>query len=92
MNEPTAHAECGYEHGDGTNGAVEEQAAGEPADATGPRGTGDARVDGVLAPLDELRTMPTADHVAVFTQVHRGLTEALGDLEPYSGSPGGEAE
>jgi hypothetical protein len=40
--------------------------------------TGDARVDGLLARLDELDEGPLAEQVEVYEDIHRGLSEALG--------------
>ena len=43
--------------------------------------TGDMRVDETLARLDDLDGLPVEAHPAVFEQVHRGLTAALGALD-----------
>lgn len=43
--------------------------------------TGDARVDAVLAPLATLADAPIAEHVGVYDDVHRGLQDALADLD-----------
>jgi hypothetical protein len=52
----------------------------EPLDAPAPD-TGDARVDAVLAPLSRLRQAAVADHPNVYDDVHRGLQDALADLD-----------
>jgi hypothetical protein len=44
--------------------------------------TGDARVDAATARLDELAHLPTADHVAVYDDVHHRLQDALSDADP----------
>jgi hypothetical protein len=44
--------------------------------------TGDARVDAATARLDELPDLPTADHVAVYDDVHQRLQDALADADP----------
>lgn len=44
--------------------------------------TGDARVDAATARLDELADLPTADHVAVYDDVHQRLQDALADADP----------
>jgi hypothetical protein len=44
--------------------------------------TGDARVDAATARLDELADLPTADHVAVYDDVHHRLQDALADVDP----------
>ncbi len=44
--------------------------------------TGDARVDAATARLDELADLPTADHVAVYDDVHHRLQDALADADP----------
>ena len=43
--------------------------------------TGDARVDAATARLEEVPDLPTADHVAVYDDVHRRLQDALSDAE-----------
>lgn len=43
--------------------------------------TGDARVDAVLVPLAALADAPIAEHPAVYDDVHRGLQDALADLD-----------
>jgi hypothetical protein len=43
--------------------------------------TGDASVDRTLATLTELDGLPLEEHAAVFTRVHRGLQDALVDLD-----------
>ncbi|MFI6503381.1 hypothetical protein [Nonomuraea typhae] len=42
-----------------------------------PEGTGDERVDAVLAGLDRLPGSPVSDHVAVFDDAFAGLEETL---------------
>jgi len=44
--------------------------------------TGDARVDAATARLAELADLPTADHVAVYDDVHHRLQDALADADP----------
>jgi hypothetical protein len=43
--------------------------------------TGDPRVDEVLAGLSGIENLPTAEHVAVYDQAHRGLQDALANLD-----------
>lgn len=43
--------------------------------------TGDPRVDAALARLAELDELPTVAHVEVYDAVHRGLQDALADLD-----------
>jgi hypothetical protein len=43
--------------------------------------TGDDRVDAALARLGELEAAPTADHPAVFQDVHRRLQDALTGID-----------
>jgi hypothetical protein len=43
--------------------------------------TGDPRVDQVLSGLAGIDDLPTADHVGVYDQVHRGLQDALANLD-----------
>ena len=43
--------------------------------------TGDARVDAATARLEEVPDLPTADHVAVYDDVHRRLQDALSDAD-----------
>jgi hypothetical protein len=43
--------------------------------------TGDARVDEVLARLGGIENQPTSEHVAVYDEVHRGLQDALANLD-----------
>jgi len=39
--------------------------------------TGDARVDGAMERLNELKDLPAIEHVTVFEDVHRRLHETL---------------
>ena len=50
---------------------------GEVGDALA---TADPRVDDAVARLAELRELPTADHVAVYEDIHSRLHDALADL------------
>ena len=43
--------------------------------------TGDPRVDEVLAGLSGIEHKPTTEHVAVYDDVHRGLQDALANLD-----------
>ena len=43
--------------------------------------TGDPRVDEVLSRLEGIESIPTAEHVAVYDEVHRGLQDALANLD-----------
>jgi len=55
--------------------------------------TGDPRVDAALDRLSELDSVPVAEHVDVFTDIHGRLTGAPadfgGDTEPDEASQGG---
>ena len=43
--------------------------------------TGDPRVDEILGGLAGIEHRPTTEHVAVYDQVHRGLQDALANLD-----------
>jgi hypothetical protein len=43
--------------------------------------TGDPRVDEVLRGLAALEGLPTAEHVGVYDEAHRGLQDALANLD-----------
>ncbi|MBA3744877.1 hypothetical protein [Sporichthya sp.] len=43
--------------------------------------TGDPRVDQVLAGLAGIGELPIAEHVGVYDQAHRGLQDALANLD-----------
>jgi hypothetical protein len=43
--------------------------------------TGDPRVDAVLVPLAALQSSPVSEHAGVYDDVHRGLQDALADLD-----------
>ncbi len=43
--------------------------------------TGEPRVDAALARLAELDEQPTVAHVEIYDAVHRGLQDALADLD-----------
>jgi hypothetical protein len=43
--------------------------------------TGEPRVDEVLAGLADIQNLPTAEHVGVYDEVHRGLQDALANLD-----------
>ena len=43
--------------------------------------TGDPRVDAVLGPLAALHAAPVVEHAGVYDDVHRGLQDALADLD-----------
>ena len=43
--------------------------------------TGDPRVDEVLGKLAGIEHRPTGEHVAVYDEVHRGLQDALANLD-----------
>ena len=52
--------------------------------------TGDPAVDEALGGLDQLKSIPVAEHPGVFEQVHRGLTQAMtraGDEPDQSEGP-----
>jgi hypothetical protein len=57
------------------------QEAVDEAGAAGLPETGDPQVDAVLSPLAGLPRQPVAEHVARFEQVHRGLQDALTQVE-----------
>jgi|CZKT01.1.fsa_nt_gi hypothetical protein len=52
-----------------------------------PAVTGEPSVDAALARLDELPGLPVTEHCAVFEQVHKSLTDVLGELD--TGLPSG---
>lgn len=56
-------------------------AKGQLAALAAPEVTGDARVDAATARLGDLAELPTADHVAIYDDVHRRLQDALADAE-----------
>ena len=43
--------------------------------------TGEPRVDAVVAGLSGIENLPTAEHVGVYDEVHRGLQDALANLD-----------
>jgi len=43
--------------------------------------TADSEVDAVIVRLDQLPDLEVADHVTVFTDVHRGLQAVLTELD-----------
>ena len=43
--------------------------------------TGEPRVDEVLGRLGGIENLPTAEHVGVYDEVHRGLQDALANLD-----------
>ena len=43
--------------------------------------TGDPRIDEVLSGLSGIEGRPTAEHVGVYDEVHRGLQDALANLD-----------
>ncbi|HEU4676121.1 MAG TPA: hypothetical protein VFS29_09050 [Motilibacteraceae bacterium] len=51
--------------------------------------TGDRQVDAALGRLPELDRLATAEHVAVYEDVHRALQEALGAAGSGAGAAGG---
>jgi hypothetical protein len=57
--------------------------------APAPPATGDVRVDEALAGLSDIDGLHVDAHPALFEQVHRSLTAALGALD--SGVPGAAA-
>jgi hypothetical protein len=74
------------EAGAGARGAAGQGAAaglgetgGQPAVQR--HGTGEPRVDAALARLDELGRRPVTEHRAIFEDVHRRLSDVLGELD-----------
>jgi hypothetical protein len=53
-------------------------------------GTGDARVDALVARLADVDGVPTTEHLAVYEDVHQGLRATLASLDetPAGGSNG----
>lgn len=43
--------------------------------------TGESAVDDALARLSQISETPTADHVEIYDDVHRRLTDALADVD-----------
>jgi hypothetical protein len=43
--------------------------------------TGESAVDDALARLSQTTEAPTADHVEIYDDVHRRLTDALADVD-----------
>jgi hypothetical protein len=43
--------------------------------------TGESAVDDALARLSQIGDAPTADHVEIYDDVHRRLTDALADVD-----------
>jgi hypothetical protein len=64
---------------------------GEPGELGKPDGqrpaTGEPRVDAALARLDELAGRPVAEHLAIFEDVHRRLSDVLGELDTREPPP-----
>lgn len=46
-----------------------------------PEPTGHPQVDQLLERLRELDEVPTADHVTIYDEIHRGLQDVLADLD-----------
>ena len=46
-----------------------------------PPATGESAVDDALARLSQISEAPTADHVEIYDDVHRRLTDALADVD-----------
>jgi hypothetical protein len=61
------------------------------ADETTGDATGEPRVDAALARLEELEELPVTEHRAVFEDVHRRLSDVLGELEAGQGRAAGQA-
>jgi len=59
------------------------------AEQGGPLGTGDPRVDELLARLDSLDDAPVGEHVPVFETVLTGLRSALAEAAEPASAPGG---
>ena len=57
---------------------VEELQAEDAADVPD---TGEPRVDEVLSKLAGIENRPTSEHVGVYDEVHRGLQDALANLD-----------
>jgi hypothetical protein len=57
---------------------VEELEAEDAADVPD---TGEPRVDEVLSKLAGIENRPTSEHVGVYDEVHRGLQDALANLD-----------
>ncbi|MDN4161853.1 hypothetical protein [Nocardioides abyssi] len=70
-----------------------DQEPDQPADGaadSGPVRTGVARVDEVLAAVEELEERPIEEHVGVFETAHGELRRAL-DGDPRAGTPSAPA-
>ena len=46
-----------------------------------PPATGESAVDDALGRLSQISEAPTADHVEIYDDVHRRLTDALADVD-----------
>lgn len=65
-------------------GGIPDESAYAPAlgsSAASAPETGDPRVDEVLRGLAPLDSGPTSEHVGVYDEVHRGLQDALANLD-----------
>jgi hypothetical protein len=64
-----------------------------PAPSAGerPSATGEPRVDAALARLAELEGLPVTEHRAVFEDVHRRLSDVLGELDAGQAPEAGRA-
>lgn len=71
-----------------TGGEPERAVTAAPA-AVQRAGTGDPRVDAVIARLDGLAGQPLADQVAAFEDAHTQLQQVLGELDTGAAGPGG---
>ena len=54
--------------------------------------TGDPVVDEALSGLEQLKSIPVAEHPEVFEQVHRGLTDAMTRAGDEPDQPEGSAD
>ena len=63
------------------HGAVPAEPAPAQPEVPGAPVTGEAAVDDALARLGQIREAPTAEHVEIYDEVHRRLTDTLADVD-----------
>jgi hypothetical protein len=80
-SESEAATESEAETGDEPWGAVAAEAGVGKQEVPAAPATGESAVDDALARLSQIGEAPTADHVEIYDDVHRRLTDALADVD-----------
>jgi hypothetical protein len=79
--ESEAATESEAETGDDPREAVSAGAGVGRQEVPAAPATGESAVDDALAQLSQIGESPTADHVEIYDDVHRRLTDALADID-----------